>query len=141
MSKATEIINIVERMQNLNEFATLASRSKGYEFDVYIYSNDHYPPHIHIMQGNEKLGRLVIMKFEDENKFTLDDIHFLREANDSKVKVDLSNSMKKKMFNLMKSKNKRGTSMIRLAQDIWDALNQNLLIEDFDYSTLDQYII
>jgi len=58
------MIILKEKKQPLNEMARASVRGDGLPFDIYIYSNDHMPPHAHIVKrgGNDKLMFLLTDK-------------------------------------------------------------------------------
>ena len=132
MNEAERLTNLCERC--LNEMATLTLQKKGYLFDFTIYSRDeHYPPHIHVSQDGQEICRVVIPESEPNSP---EDIFFLKESKP----VNDSIGFKKQILKTFLSATKRGNPVWLQAQELWDSLNPNLEIENFDYNNLQAYL-
>lgn len=83
MNKSQQLLERIGNSVPLNETATIITDS-GYQLD--IYSNDHNPPHIHVLYDNKEICKIEVMVSKPE---TIDDIIPYRSVITNKVKKDL----------------------------------------------------
>ena len=110
LKETTENINhkLVD-MKILNEMATLASKSDGVGFIARIYSNDHEPAHMHILDySNKKLAK-VLLSNVIPSKIT--DFQFLDG--------DLDRDMLKKLLKWAKGNNEEGFNNWKYSFSVW----------------------
>lgn len=99
-------------MNALMEMATICPKKLGYGFILRIYSEDHEPAHVHMLdlEGNE-ITKILLTREIPKN---IDDIKEVSE------KSTLNNHQKKNFLKWAKEKSKLGVNNWLRAIDIWD---------------------
>ena len=100
----------------LNEMGQLLNKQSKYPFTVWIYSEDHEPPHFHLYnkRTNELITKIIITT--DLPK-TDDDIKEVKGCS------ELTTSMKKMILEWANSENKRHIPYWYAALDLWEQLH------------------
>lgn len=119
MSKASEILDKIKTLnerRNLNEMATVLSKSYGFGIEIKIFSEDHSPAHMHVydVKSGELIGRVIIPSSKPSS------INSIRSLGNEELTV----SQKKIILNALLVKGKRMSDPIwKLAIYTWEALH------------------
>lgn len=105
----------------LNEMGVLVRRQAGFGFEIVLRSNDHMPPHMHIVESpNDTHGIQVLIPTQEPK--TIDDIVTLDDT------VVLTNTQKKAILKALLALDKRKKEPIwSVAQTAWDFLHSGVL--------------
>lgn len=96
-------------MKIINEMATLAAKSDGVGFIARIYSNDHEPAHMHILDYNNKKLAKVLLSGNTPSK--INDFQFLDG--------ELDRDMLKKLLKWAKGNNEEGFNNWIYSFSVW----------------------
>ena len=105
MDKINEFLD----MNQLNEMATVCRLSDGYQMIIIINSNDHNPPHAHVLDSNRK----EIGRFKIGNK--PNNINDIIEIQNDIIPIEF----KKRILKWANNKTSEGTNNWKFIKDVW----------------------
>jgi len=113
--KKLEEAQLAMPIKQLDEMATISGKNTQFWFTVTVHSNDHNPPHIHILtkEGEE----LVKVEITDDHPNTIEDLNCFDWT------IPETNIVKKEILKWSKSKNKKGWNYWDVAQMEWEHLH------------------
>lgn len=98
----------------LSEMATVCKKNQGYGFILQIFSDDHDPAHVHMLDyNNQPITRILLT---DKPK-TINDIYIY--DNDPNI----SNNLKRKVLNWAQNNNNLGINNWLFSISIWNTFH------------------